>query len=177
MMRNRRNYVKQTLIALLIVAAAGHVAAEPLPARLRGSWRITRILPTHNVTCWGQDQAVKLVGTTLTYSEHSMHWYGGAVPLQGIVTREVSADQFYKENSGSGGYDVDLKMLGIRAESVTEVDLQHEDADITGATTEVPGDAVLLAGPNRIVISACSVYYEAVRSAIPAPSKSKPSPL
>jgi hypothetical protein len=37
--------------------------------------------------------------------------------------------------------------------------------DITGATTEVPGDSVLLAGPNRIVVSACGVYFEATRSA------------
>ncbi len=167
MIQNRKNRLKPTVLALLIVVAAGYLSAEPLPARLRGSWRITRILPTHNVGCWGQQQAAKLVGTTLTYSDHSMHWYGGAVPLQGIVTREISADQFYKENSGSGGYDVDFKMLGIRAESITEVDLQHEDADITGATTEVPGDAVLLAGTNRIVFSVCQVYYEAVRSTTP----------
>lgn len=177
MIQNRRKCLKRTVLAVVIVLAAGHVSAEPLPARLRGSWRITRILPTHNVTCWGQDQAIKLVGTTLTYSEHSMHWYGGAVPLQGIVTREVTALEFAQENSGGGQYGINFEMVGIHAASVTEVDLQHEDADITGATTEVPGDAVLLAGPNRIVISACSVYYEAVRSAMAAPSKSKPSPL
>ncbi len=175
-MMNLNKRLKRTALALLVVSAAGPLSAEPLPARLRGSWRITRILPTHNVTCWGQDQAVKLVGTTLTYSDRSMHWYGGQVPLQGIVTREVSSEEFRSENSGSGGDGVTFDMVGIHAPSVTEVDLQHEDADITGATTEVPGDAVLLAGPNRIVISACSVYYEAVRSSAPAPSKPKPGP-
>ncbi len=176
MMLNRNNPLRWTLLALLVVSAAGHLSAEPLPPRLRGSWRITRILPTHNVTCWGQDQAVKLVGTTISYSDRSMHWYGGQVPLQGIVTREVSSEEFRSENSASGGDGVNFEMVGIHAASVTEVDLQHEDADITGATTEVPGDAVLLAGPNRIVISACSVYYEAVRIATPPPSKSKPGP-
>jgi hypothetical protein len=59
---------------------------------------------------------------------------------------------------------VDLAELGIRTEQVTEIDLQHEDADITGATTEVPGDTVVIAGPGRIVVSACGVFYEAVRA-------------
>ena len=61
-------------------------------------------------------------------------------------------------------YQIDLAELGIKAESVTEIDLQHEDADITGATTEVPGDTIVIAGPSRIIVSACGVYYEAVRA-------------
>jgi hypothetical protein len=34
------------------------------------------------------------------------------------------------------------------------------------ASTAVPGDSVLLVGPNRIVVSACGVYYEATRAAV-----------
>ena len=45
------------------------------------------------------------------------------------------------------------------------MNLQHEDMDITGATTEVPGDSVLVAGQGRIVVSACGVYMEARRLA------------
>jgi hypothetical protein len=167
---NRKNRLNKTALALLIVWTTGGLSAEPLPARLRGIWRIARILPTHNIACWGQDQAIKLVGTTLTYGDRSMRWQGGPVPLQGIVTREVTAEEFASENSG-GGSSLDFNMIGIRAASVTEVDLQHEDADITGATTEVPGDAVLMAAPNRTVVSACGVYYEATRIAAPANKK------
>ena len=54
---------------------------------------------------------------------------------------------------------------GIQAKSVTEVKLQHEDMDITSASTEVPGDSVLVASPNRIVVSAYGVYLEATRGA------------
>ncbi len=152
----------------LFALMTGHLSAEPLPAALRGTWRITHILTTHNVTCWGQQQAAKLVGSTLSYSDRSMRWQGGSVPLQGIVTREVTADEFATENGGSSTNVLNFDMVGIHGISVTEVDLQHEDADITGATTEVPGDAVLLAAPNRIVVSACGVYYEAVKASAPA---------
>jgi hypothetical protein len=41
--------------------------------------------------------------------------------------------------------------------------MQHDDADITGSTTEVPGDSVLIVSPNHIVVSACGLYYEAAR--------------
>jgi len=92
-----------------------------------------------------------------------MRWRGGEVSLQGISTRQLTAAQFHKENSGSAGA-ADFSQLGIHNARVLEVDFQHEDMDITGASTEVPGDSVLLAAPNRIVVSACGVYMEATRT-------------
>jgi hypothetical protein len=86
-----------------------------------------------------------------------MTWQGGEVAVPEALSRTISRRKFQDE------YKVDLVDLGIHAQSVTEIDLQHEDADITGATTEVPGDTIVLAGPSRIVVSACGVFYEAVR--------------
>ena len=149
------------VIAPLLFTAS--LSAEPLPGRLQGSWRIVRVLPTSNNTCWGLEQAQPLVGSTLTYSQNALRWHGGAVALNDITTRTVTAAQFVKENTGSDG-SASFAQLGIRSHSVLEVDLQHEDMDITGATTEVPGDSVLLAGPSRIVVSACGVFFEATRS-------------
>jgi len=143
---------------------AATLSAEPLPGRLQGTWRITRVLPTSNTACWGREQAQPLVGSTLTYRDDSLRWRGGAVPLEDITTRTITASEFSKENGGAEGA-ASFSQLGIRANRVLEVDLQHEDMDITGATTEVPGDSVLLAGPNRIVVSACGVFFEATRSA------------
>lgn len=143
---------------------ASSLAAEPLPRGLQGTWRITRILPTTNTSCWGREQAEPLVGSTLTYREGSLRWRGGEVPLEDVTTRKVTAAEFSKENNGSPA-PASFRQLGIQAPSVLEVDLQHEDLDITGATTEAPGDSVLLAGPNRIVVSACGVFFEAARTA------------
>lgn len=150
------------LAAPLLFAAT--LTAEPLPSRLQGTWRITRVLPTSNTACWGTEQAQPLVGSTLTYSQNALRWKGGSVPLLDINTRKVTADEFMKENGGSAGA-AQFTQLGIHASSVMEVDFQHEDMDITGSTTEVPGDSVLLAGPNRIVVSACGVFFEATRGA------------
>ncbi|MBB5065023.1 hypothetical protein [Granulicella mallensis] len=145
-------------IALVATTMAATTSSEPLPSQLAGTWRITRVLPTKNTACWSDEQARPLVGSTLTYRANAMRWRGGQVPLEDINTRQVTDREFRKENAGA-----DFEQLGIHSPKVLEVDLQHEDADITGASTEVPGDSVLLAGPGRIVVSACGVYFEAMR--------------
>ena len=146
-----------------MLTAAATTSAESLPSGLAGSWRITRVLPTTNQTCWNAEQARTLVGSALVYHTSAMRWKEGEVPLQEITTRNVSATQFRKETGGDKG--ASFAQIGIHSPQVLEVDFQHEDMDITGATTEVPGDSVLLASPNRIVVSACGVYFEATRAA------------
>jgi hypothetical protein len=154
-----------------IAVAVGSVAvgsAESLPPALQGTWRIAKLLPTTNVGCWTTEQATPLVGSVLVYSPKTMTWKGGSVPLLGVSTRVVDSDDL-KAESGGGSKPADFAQLQIGGTSVLEVNLQHEDADITGATTEVPGDSVLLAAPNRIVGSACGVYFEATRVTAPRP--------
>lgn len=151
--------------ALMATAMAATTSAEPLPSELAGTWKITRVLPTKNTACWSSEQAQPLVGSTLTYGSSAMRWRGGVVPLEGITTREVTEKEFREENSGAEG-SADFTQLGIHSHTVLEVDMQHEDADITGASTEVPGDSILLVGPGRIVVSACGVYFEATRAGV-----------
>lgn len=144
--------------ALLTLPAAAR-AQERLPHEVAGTWRITRILPVRANACWTEKEAEPLVGSLLQYTPSMMRWRGGSVPLTGITTRSVTSDDLAREAT------IKLTDLGIHADGVTEVNLQHDDADITGATTEVPGDSVLLAGPGRIIVSACGVYMEARRTA------------
>lgn len=150
--------------SLLVLLAVGETVRgqERLPQQVAGTWRITRILPVRPTACWTEAKAQPLLGSTLRYGQTEMRWQGGTVALSGITTRRVSSEEFAKENSGAEAA-LTLEQLGIRPRTVLEVDMQHEDMDITGATTEVPGDAVMVAGPGRIVVSACGVYLEARR--------------
>jgi hypothetical protein len=142
----------------LSLLAAGHAAAQ-IPSALLGTWRVDRILSAPATACWDADRARTLLGTTLTYEPSKMIWQGGDVPLQGIlaISRTLNAPRYAHE------YTVGFDALGIHAPAIREIDLQHEDADITGSTTEVPGDTVVLAAPGRIIVSACGVFYEASR--------------
>lgn len=144
----------------LMVAAGGGLSparGQAMPASIAGTWKIVKVLPTKNVGCWDMARAKGLVGSTLRYAPHKMTWQGGDAAISEALTRTLSDRKFHDE------YKFELADLGIKAGQVVELDLQHEDADVTGATTEVPGDTVLLAGPRRIVVSACGVYYSAVR--------------
>lgn len=153
------------LLVFAVALAPKLVAQDHLPQQLAGAWRIARILAVAQGACYSARQAQPLVGSTLRYAPRSMRWRGGTVMLTGVVTHPVNSNDLKAESAVSGtGQAPELAALGIPGATVVEVNLQHEDADITGATTEVPGDTVLLAAPGRIVVSACGVYMEARRA-------------
>lgn len=155
------------LLLLLLAFASASTAAQylgSLPRSLAGTWRITRILPTTNSGCWTRQQAQPLLGTTLTYRSNLLRWHDGQIEVTDVSLRNLTNEEFREENAGPRS-PADFAQLGIHARSVTEVDMQHEDSDVLPASTAVPGDSVLLAGPNRIVVSACGVYFEATRAA------------
>lgn len=116
--------------------------------------------------CFTLKEARPLLGSVLTYSQRALRWQGGSVPITGIVAHRVNSSDLKAESAvGGTGLAPDLGTLGISRSEVVEVNLQHGDANITGATPEVPGDTVLLAAPGRIIVSACGVYMEAFRPA------------
>ena len=151
------NAVAIAAAVVLATGGSGLAHAQQIPASILGQWRIQRILPTRNPKCWDPKHTKGLVGSTMTYRQHAMTWQGGVEPITAALSRNLSRRQFRTE------YSVELAELGIASANITEIDLQHEDADITGSTTEVPGDTILLAGDGRIVVSACGVFYSATR--------------
>lgn len=157
--------LRWTLVVCLFAAIPQAMPGqEALPRELAGTWRITRVLPARpGSACWTEEQAAPLVGSVLTYTPTSLRWRGGVVLLTGVTTRTVSTADLAEEEL-RGDPALTLADLGFRGLHVREVNLQHEDADVTGATTEVPGDSVLLSGPGRLVLSACGVYLEARRA-------------
>ena len=154
------------LLSMLAVASTAMAAQYlgSLPRSLAGTWRITRILPTTNSSCWNRQQAKLLLGTTITYRSDLLRWHGGQIAVTDVSLRDLTDEEFRQENTGPNS-PANFAQLGIHAHSVTEVDMQHEDSDVLPASTAVPGDSVLLAAPNRIVVSACGIYFEATRAA------------
>ena len=79
----------------------------------------------------------------------------------------VKAQQFLEDHSASGG-SVDFHQLGIAAPSVKQIEIQHPDVSVypkaSDCCTAVPGETVLVKGPNTIVFDVCGVFYEASRA-------------
>jgi hypothetical protein len=61
------------------------------------------------------------------------------------------------------GSQVSFRQLGISASETKQVSIEHPPAEITKATTEIPGDLLLLKNRNTIIFSVCNVYFEAKR--------------
>src|SRR5580698_4239281 len=124
-----KKFLRITAPALLLLMLAGVTTSTAqylgsLPRSLAGTWRITRILPTTNIGCWSRQQAQPLLGTTLTYRSDLLRWHGGQIPVTDISLRDLTNQEFREENSGATT-PANFAQLGIHAEKVTEVDMQH----------------------------------------------------
>lgn len=152
-------------ILLLVMFSIGQASSQKIPAELWGKWRVTRYVPTSTVSCWGEKEARAILGTTITYGAELFQWKKTTVPNPTATVRVVTAEQFHDENSGGGANDsqVDFRQLGIKAATAAQVEIQHPEANLTGVTAEIPGDAVLIKSKNTIVFSVCNVYFEARR--------------
>jgi hypothetical protein len=157
--------VRQLFVIAVFTAISGNAVAPQIPSKVWGKWIVRRDLPASTISCWGESEVKKLIGTEIEYTADTFRWEKTTVARPIVKIEVVSAEQFSKENSGGGANDsqVDFRQLGITANQATQITLIHEPAEITGATTEIPGDRILIKGPNTIVFSVCNVYFEARR--------------
>lgn len=149
----------------LLLGVALSASAREIPKELWGKWRITRIVPSQTISCWSDKEAKPLVGTEIEYAAHRLRWQTVEASHADAEMREVTAAQFETQNSSpsASGSQVNFRLLGIPAMKVRQVLINHDDAGITGATTEIPGDSVLIKRKNTIVFSVCNIYFEAKR--------------
>jgi hypothetical protein len=149
-----------------VVFATG-AAVQGIPRELWGKWVIRHEVPTATISCWGETEARAIVGTEIEYTADSFRWKDVTVKHANAEVRIVSVKQFHDENSGgsASSSQVTFHDLGIDVPSATQVTIEHPAASITGATTEIPGDVILVKDHNTIIFSVCSIYFEAKRVA------------
>jgi hypothetical protein len=145
-------------------AITGPQPAASLPPQLYGKWRIQRIIPARTISCWGNREAQKVLGTEIEYSQAVFRWKTYSVSNPLATSQTFTASEFRQEYSGGGAADsyVDFQELGIHTPAITMLSIPHVDANFTGATSEIPGDTVLLVSKDRIIITVCNLYFEAV---------------
>jgi hypothetical protein len=156
-----------TVAVLTMLSVAELVSAQSIPKEIWGKWTIRRELPTRTISCWGDADAKKIIGTQIEYSNKVFRWNRVTTTNPTAETRTVTAGQFESENSSPSvnGSQVSFQQLGILAGAATEVSIHHGPANITKATVEIPGDSVLVKDANTIIFSVCNLYFEAKRVA------------
>lgn len=151
------------ICAIATVCLAQEAPSTHVPKELWGKWKVSRVLPTTTISCWGNEQARQIIGTEIEYTRDSLRWEKTIQKDLHITARTVGARQFMGENLGGGehGNYVDFKQLGIHKEETLEVTLEGSVGEL--GANETPGALVLLKSPNKIVFSVCNVYFEAQR--------------
>lgn len=159
------------LVGALVLLAASVAAAQTIPRELVGKWTIRRVIPTRTISCWAGIEAKGIIGSEVEYTPHSFRWNRVIVRHPRVEVRSVSAEQFERENSSpsANGSQVSFRQLGIAVPETKQINIDHEPAQITRATAEIPGDLVWIKSRNTIVLSVCNVYFEAKR--LPAQKK------
>jgi len=162
--------MKRILLLLIVfLGLASPVPAQTLPKELWGTWVVHHEVPTTTISCWGDKESKKLLGTEIEYSAQLFRWNKIVTKNPTAETTTLTAQRFHDANSGGGANSsqVTFAQLGIKEEKAIQIVIRHPTADITGATNEIPGDSVLLKDKNTIIFSVCNVYFEAKRRAVP----------
>jgi uncharacterized protein len=137
-----------------------------IPQELFGKWIVRKILPTDTIGCLDSNQAQALVGTEIEYRADSFRWKTTSVQSSGSATNLVGAQQYAQDNSGKGSR-VDFGQLGIAASAVEQITISHPDVKVPELSqsdnVSVPGESVLVEGPNTIIIVVCNNYFQARR--------------
>ncbi len=146
---------KMLYMMVMVLGLLGTTSAQTISKELWGKWIVRREVPTTTISCWGEEEAKTLIGTEIEYSAVLFRWQKVVKKDPIAETTTVGAEQFHDENSGKGtnSSQVTFRQLGIKADKVTQVVIQHPAASISGATVEIPGDGVLIKGKNTIIFS------------------------
>lgn len=135
---------------------------QTIPEDIWGRWVVSREIPTKTISCWGEADAKKLLGTEIEYSGEVFRWKDVVTTHPVAETKMISAEQFHDNNSGSSS-QITFSQLGIKSKNAMQISIHHPPANLTGATIEIPGDEVLVKNKDTIIFSACNVYFEAKR--------------
>jgi uncharacterized protein len=159
----RADYLEQ------LVAQEGRpnpTSVSKIPQELLGKWVIRKVLPTDSIGCLDSKQAQTLEGTEVEYRADSFRWKTTNVQSSGSSTNMIGAQEFAQGNSGSGSR-VDFNQLGIVTSAVEQITINHPDVKIAelsqSGSAAVPGESVLVEGPNVIIFDVCNTYFEARR--------------
>ena len=152
-------------LAIFLLAVGTNALAQGIPKQVLGKWRVVREVPTSTISCWGETEAKAILRTEIEYTTDKFRWKNIVTSNPRAEVASVTSQQFHDENSGGGinGSQVTFRQLGIKAAKTIQITILHPPADITGATTEIPGDIILVKDKNTILFSVCNLYFEAKR--------------
>jgi beta-lactamase regulating signal transducer with metallopeptidase domain len=132
---------------------------SPAPSAAKpyyGSWTVSKVLAYGAAGTYGQEDAEKLVGKTLSFSDSQAEFINDQPSASPVSSKNPS----YQESAVSKSdfltsFRMSFDKLGITADSVTEVDVSVKDAG---------GCTLLLKDGSTLILTAGGTYFELVRA-------------
>jgi uncharacterized protein YecT (DUF1311 family) len=160
--KERADYLEQ----LVAPEGPNPTPTSKIPQELLGKWIVRKVVVTDTVGCLDSKQAQALLGAEIEYRADSFRWKTTNVQSSGSSTNLIGAQEFAQGNSGSGSH-LDFNQLGIAASAVEQVTINHPNVKLAelsqSGSAAVPGESVLVEGPNTIIFDVCNTYFEARR--------------
>jgi hypothetical protein len=77
---------------------------------------VRREVPTTTMSCWGEPEARKIIGSEIEYSEKMFRWSSIITNDPVAESKVITAPQFHDDNSGGSvnSSQVDFRQLGIK---------------------------------------------------------------
>ena len=106
---------KRFLVLFAGIGLVVSATAQEIPPQLRGTWVVKQELPTTAISCWGESDARKMIGTEIEYTADSFRWKDVVTNHPSMEIHVVSAEQFHEENSSPSvnGSQVYFRQLGV----------------------------------------------------------------
>jgi uncharacterized protein YecT (DUF1311 family) len=160
--KERADYLEQ----LVAPEGPNPTPTSKIPQELLGKWIVRKVVVTDTVGCLDSKQTQALLGAEIEYRTDSFRWKTTNVQSSGSSTNLIGAQEFAQGNSGSGSH-LDFNQLGIAASAVEQVTINHPNVKLAelsqSGSAAVPGESVLVEGPNTIIFDVCNTYFEARR--------------
>jgi hypothetical protein len=131
--------------ALAVCSALPAYAVEPENADILGTWKLTKVLDSAEITSMDDKEAAQLVGTTLVIQPDKVSIAGETCQAPDLERHREPAAKYVREN-----YHAPVGRLGLR-DSVTVVGLRCTEA--------------LIKGSNKVVVFWDGFFYDAEKQA------------
>ena len=86
---------KRFLVLFAGIGLVVSATAQEIPPQLRGTWVVKQELPTTAISCWGESDARKMIGTEIEYTADSFRWKDVVTNHPSMEIHVVSAEQFH----------------------------------------------------------------------------------
>lgn len=155
---SRRILVALPLIGMLLSNAVGQGRSTEDAKIIRGTWVLTSLYKTSNITGIDGTQQQRLLASRISYSSKELTACAQSVSIVSLDVHRLSAKDFFAQ-----AY-VRLDEVGVKDPTITEIIINRNESGNCFGTYTLPGENVYIRNNNELLINFEGAFYRAIRT-------------